>query len=392
MRIIFFAGKGGVGKTSMSAATGIRAAESGKRTVILSLDTAHSLSDIFDLKKNLMDQNRGEPVKVAENLWIQELDIQAEIARNWGRIYDYISTVLVATGQEEMQAEELAILPGMEELSLLLHINRYVRENTYDVLILDSAPTGEAVRFISIPATLEWYMNKFFKIERKMAKYVGPLVEKMYKVPMPKDEVYAAIDEIFGQLKGVDQVLMDPEITTVRLVCNPEKIVLAETQRAFMYFGLYKMHVDAIVMNRVLPAGVKDSYFSDWRKNQKAYIKKARELFDPVPILGSDLFRTEVLGYDRLKKLGGQVYGKKDPLKRFFKGKPYELVKEDGTYRLTIRLPFVEKSDVKVSRSPDELIVRLGSVKRNILLPRHVAAAQNVSAKISGQNLNVLFS
>ena len=187
MRIIFFAGKGGVGKTSVASATGIKTAEMGLRTVIMSLDVAHSLSDIFDLKKQLLDQSKGQPVEVKKNLWIQELDILEEMERNWGDIHKYISTLLGSTGLDDIIAEELAILPGMEELSLLLHINRYAKDKTYDVIILDCAPTGESLRFISIPTTLEWYIKKIFKIERAITKYVRPVAKRVYNVPLPGD-------------------------------------------------------------------------------------------------------------------------------------------------------------------------------------------------------------
>ncbi len=391
MRIIFFAGKGGVGKTSVSAATGIRSALAGKRTIVMSLDTAHSLSDVFDQDRDLLDQNKGDPVKIRENLWIQEIDIQEEIARNWEDIYDYIAELLNATGVEEILAEELAILPGMEELSLLMHINRYVRENKYDVIILDSAPTGESVRFISIPTSLEWYMKKIFKIERTLTKYVRPLAKRVMDIPLPDDSYFLAIKGLFERLEGVDQVLADPDVTTVRLVCNPEKIVLKETQRGVMYFSLYKMHVDAIVMNRVLPQSVTDAYFTGWKKKQSGYISEAHELFAPLPIMPVDLFPGEVLGYDALRDLSDRIYGDKDPLERFHDSKPYDLVKENGKYKVSFALPFLDKGNVEINRSDDELIVRLGSFKRHILLPRHVAKKENVRAKIEERRLCIYF-
>ncbi|MBW1945174.1 MAG: ArsA family ATPase, partial [Deltaproteobacteria bacterium] len=346
MRIIFFAGKGGVGKTSVSAATGIRVAEMGHRTVVMSLDVAHSLSDIFDLDRDLLDVNRGMPVKVDKNLWIQELDIQEEITKNWGDIHQYLSLLLNTTGLDEILAEELAILPGMEEVSLLLYINQYVQKAEYDVIILDCAPTGESLRFISIPTTLEWYIKKILKMERALAKYVGPIAKRVYDVPIPGDDYFDAIESLFKRLRGVDKILADPRITSVRLVANPEKIVLKETQRAFMYFCLYKMNIDAIIMNRLLPSDVKDVYFQDWRKNQAKYLTRAEEYFNPIPVFPVNLFRGEVLGYDRLKILSDQIYGKQDPLQRFFKGEPYDLVKEDGGYCLRMNLPFIAKRDV----------------------------------------------
>ncbi|MBL7218338.1 MAG: ArsA family ATPase [Desulfobacteraceae bacterium] len=392
MRIIFFAGKGGVGKTSVAAATGIKVAEAGHRTVIMSLDAAHSLSDIFDLdKKSLIDQDRGSLTKIRKNLWIQELDIQEEIEKNWGDIHKYLSTLLNTTGLDEILAEELAILPGMEEVSLLLHINRYVRTKKFDVILLDCAPTGESLRFISIPTTLDWYMKKIFKIERAIVKYARPLAKRLYDVPLPGEDYFEAIEFLFERLRGVDEILIDPEITTVRLITNPEKIVLKETQRAFMYFSLYKMSIDGIIMNRVLPDSIKETYFSGWKKSQKNYIKKAEAYFSPIPLFPVNLFKSEVLGFDSLKALADQIYKEKDPLERFFDGEPYSFVKANGKYQLRVKLPFISKEDVDLNKISDELIIRVGSFKRHIMLPRQVAASNSVKAKLDGEYLSVHF-
>jgi len=392
MRIIFFAGKGGVGKTSVAAATGIKTAEAGHRTVIMSLDVAHSLSDIFDLdKKSLIDQDRGSLTKIRKNLWIQELDIQEEIEKNWGDIHKYLSTLLNTTGLDEILAEELAILPGMEEVSLLLHINRYARTKKFDVILLDCAPTGESLRFISIPTTLDWYIKKIFKIERAIVRYARPLAKRLYDVPLPGEDYFEAIEFLFERLRGVDEILVDPEITTVRLITNPEKIVLKETQRAFMYFSLYKMSIDAIIMNRVLPDSVSETYFSGWKKSQKDYIKKAEAYFSPIPLFPVNLFKGEVLGFDSLKALADQIYKEKNPLERFFDGEPYSFVKANGKYQLRVKLPFISKEDVDLNKISDELIIRVGSFKRHIMLPRQVAASNSVKAKLDGEYLSVHF-
>ncbi len=391
MRIIFFAGKGGVGKTSVAAATGIKAAEMGQKTVILSLDVAHSLSDIFDLERSLLDKNKGDPIKVSNNLWIQEIDIQEEMEKNWGDIHKYLSLLFSTTGLDEILAEELAILPGMEEVTLLLHINRYVREKSYDVILLDCAPTGESLRFISIPTALEWYISKIFKMERTIAKYVRPVAKKIYDIPIPGDDYFVAIEHLFEKLKGIDGILVDPKITTVRLVTNPEKIVLKETQRAFMYFCLYKMNIDGIIMNRIIPDNVNDKYFKSWRKTQKQYIKKAEEHFSPIPIFPVNLFKAEVLGPKSLKVLADQIYSERNPLDLFFEGEPYNLSKINGEYRLMIKLPFLSKEDVEINKLSDELIVRVGSFKKHLMLPRQVAASESVKAKMEGQHLCIYF-
>jgi arsenite-transporting ATPase len=391
VRIIFFAGKGGVGKTSVAAATGLRTAALGYRTVILSLDVAHSLSDIFDLEKDLLDQNRGRPLQVEKNLWIQELDIQEEIEENWGDIHKYISTLFNTTGLDEILAEELAILPGMEEVSLLLYLNRYVRHNRFDVILLDCAPTGESLRFITIPTTLEWYIKKIFKMERTVVKVVRPLAKKLYDVPLPGNDYFNAVERLFERLQGVDKILEDAITTTVRLVTNPEKIVLKETQRAFMYFSLNRMHIDAVIMNRVLPTDIQDAYFDGWKETQKKYVEQAKSYFSPVPLFPVELFTDEVLGPRRLGILAEKIYGDLNPLTRFFEGAPYHFDKVDGGYFLSLKLPFVAKKHVELSRVSDELVVRVGSFKRHILLPRQVAAAQSVKAKIDGNLLRIHF-
>jgi len=391
LRIIFFAGKGGVGKTSVAAATGIKAAQMGRKTVVMSLDVAHSLADIFDLDRGLMDQNKGLPVGVCDNLWIQELDIQEEIQRYWGDIHMYISGLLNRTGLDEVLAEELAVFPGMEEVSLLLYINKYVREKEYDVILLDCAPTGESLRFISIPTTLDWYMKKIFKWERTVAKYVRPLAKRVTDIPLPDDNYFQAIQDLFEKLKGVDQVLVDPEITTVRLVTNPEKVVLKETQRAFMYFCLYKMNIDAIIMNRILPETVTDSYFSNWLKGQQRNFAEAAKFFNPVPIFPVNLFSGEIIGFDHLRNLADQIYTDRNPLEHFYKEEPYQLIKDKSNYRLKLKLPFISKKDVELNKLYDELVIRIGGFKRHILLPRQVASLKSVTAKMEGEYLNVVF-
>jgi len=391
VRIIFFAGKGGVGKTTLAAATGLRSAQLGRRTIVVSLDVAHSLSDIFDIRKDLLDLNKGKPRKVAENLWIQELDIQEEIQRNWGEIHRYLSTLFNTTGLDEIVAEELAILPGMEEVSLLLYINKYAKENKYDAILLDCAPTGESLRFISIPTTLEWYIKKIFKLEKRLAKIARPFAKRLYDVPLPGDEYFDAIERLFNRLQGVEDLLTDPNITTVRLVTNPEKVVLKETQRAFLYFSLFGMHIDGIIMNRIIPKGADEQFFAQWKKSQARYRKQAEAYFDPVPVLPVFLFKDEVLGEESLMELATKIYGKRDPLEHLFTGTPFQFTKQDGDYVLTLRLPFAKRDIVQLNKAANELIIRLGGFKKHILLPRQVAAATSVKAKLEGNLLRIHF-
>jgi arsenite-transporting ATPase len=386
-----FAGKGGVGKTSIASATGLKAAGMGYKTLIMSLDIAHSLSDIFSLNKGLMDKNKGIPVKIEDRLWIQELDIQEEIQRNWGDVHKYIASLFHNAGLDEILAEELAILPGMEEVSSLLYINRYAHEGDFDVIILDCAPTGESLRFISIPTILEWYISKIFKIERRLVSYIRPVAKRFYDVPLPEDDYFKALENLFVRLEGVDNILTDPTITTVRLVTNPEKIVLKETQRSFLYFSLYKMCIDAVVMNRILPGNIEETYFNDWKESQRRYLELAEEYFNPVPIFPVVLFQNELLGKERLKKFGEDIYGEHDPTEHFYTERPYEFNRKDGKFFIKIKLPFLTKEEIELNRLPEEMVIRVGGFKRHILLPRYVSTYKDVTAKIDGTYLNIIF-
>jgi arsenite-transporting ATPase len=234
-------------------------------------------------------------------------------------------------------------------------------------------------------------MNKVFKLERRLVKYVRPIAKRVVDIPLPDDDYFQAIEDLFVKLRGVDQILVDPEVTTVRLVTNPEKVVLKETQRAFMYFCLYKMSIDAIVMNRMLPDNIKDDYFKGWIQGQQYHLGEAKEFFSPVPIFPVDLFTGEVIGYNDLKQLADQIYKDANPLERFLKDEPYRLVKQNKDYKLILKLPFISKKDVVLNKLHEELIIRIGGFKRHIMLPRQVASLNAVKAKLEGEYLNVTF-
>ncbi len=391
MRIILYAGKGGVGKTTMSAATGVECARRGRRTLVMSLDPAHSLSDSFDLPKSLLDFGGGKPVPISDKLWIQELDLQRELEENWGDVFEYLSTLLRTTGLREVLADELAILPGMEEVACLLHINRYAREKKFDVVVLDCAPTGEAMRFISLPTSLEWYMHKLFRLQRNVLRVVRPVAKRLTDVPIPEDKYFAAIQRLFVKLEGIEALLQNPKVTTARLVTNPEKMVLKETQRAFTYFHLFDLTVDAIVMNRVLPSSVRDGFFAGWRAAQQGYIEEAEECFAPVPVWHVELGRREVLGRRELERLADSLFRDKDPAAIFFAEKAFEFSKKDGRYVLSIRAPFLKGGEIDLVKSQDELIVRVGSFKRYVSLPRRVAALEPSGASLEGGTVRVVF-
>jgi arsenite-transporting ATPase len=389
MRIILYTGKGGVGKTSISAATGLELARRGYKTLVMSVDPAHSLSDAFDLDKSLMDTKAGRLLSVAKNLWMQEVDVQEEISRHWDSVYSYVSALLNVSGLEQTLAEELAVFPGMEEVSSLLYVNQYVREKSFDIILLDCAPTGESLRFVSIPTTLEWYMAKIFKLERRVAKMVRPMLSTFTGVPLPQEEYFENLQLLHRKLSGIDKMLADPTVTTVRLVTNPEKVVLKETQRAFTYFCLYGLTVDAVIVNRILPSEVRDGFFSAWKDTQERWVQAIEEFFAPVPVWRVPLFKDEMLGKDRLKRLGRALYGSRDPGQRYFAEPPYRFHKVNGRYQLHLRLPFVSGDEVNLYKKLDELVIRVGGFKRHISLPQRMAHCEPLGARIKEGELIV---
>src|SRR5713226_6599773 len=284
MRILLFSGKGGVGKTSLAAATGLELSRLGYRTLIMSVDPAHSLADSFDLEPALFHTKTGDPYPIHDHLAIHEVNIQKEIKRHWREISTYVVSVLRTTGVSDVEAEELAILPGMEELSAMMYVNQYNREQRYKVIVLDCAPTAESMRFVSMPTTLEWYMKHIFPFQRGLLKAVRPVANRISPVELPTDNYFANIQHLFGRLEGIAELLEDAKTTSVRLVTNPEKMVLRETQRAFVYFSLHGLAVDGVIVNRVLPTEVTDSYFTEWQASQRRILEEIETYFAPVPV------------------------------------------------------------------------------------------------------------
>ena len=391
MRIIFYTGKGGVGKTTISAATGMKLASLGYKTIVISLDVAHSLRDSFDNEGHLIAQTTEKLIQISDNLWIQEINVQEAIVEYWDEVYNYIRSLLNRSGLESMVAEEIAVFPGMEEICALLYINQYVREDAYDVIILDCAPTGESLRFVSIPTTLEWYMSRIFKLERNLAKIAGPIIEAISSVPIPKDVYFQNIQNLFDKLEGIDTVLTDPKITTVRLVTNPEKIVIKETQRAFMYFCLYGLCIDAVIINRIFPEGIDAKFFEIWKQTQQQYIEEAESYFSDVPIWKVNLFDNQIVGEAGLQKLGDILYPDIDPAEKFSDQSPYQFRKVDNTYQLAMQLPFLSKQEVDLTKHGDELIITIGGFKRHVALPRSLASTKAIGAKLTGKQLVITF-
>ncbi len=390
MRILLFSGKGGVGKTSLAAATGVRLAQLGKRTLVMSVDPAHSLGDAFNLGGDLFHQRTSEPFAILPTLDIQEVNIQHEIRRHWQEINGYVSSVLRTTGVSDVEAEELAILPGMEELSAMMYVNQYQREGRYDVLVLDCAPTAESLRFVSMPTTLEWYMKHIFPFQRTMLKAVRPIANRVSPVELPPDNYFSNIAQLFRKLEGIDTLLSDPAITSVRLVTNAERMVLRETQRTFVYFSLHGLTVDAILANRVLPVEIHDQFFVEWRTSQQAILAEMEEYFAPVAVRRVPLFTHEVLGRDRLEELARALYSDaQDPAAVVRAGRPYTFEKLEDRWEIHLDLPFASKGEVGLFKKADELVIEIGTLRRHIGLPTSMAALEPKRARLESGKLVV---
>ena len=390
MRILLFSGKGGVGKTSLAAATGLQLSRLGYRTLVMSVDPAHSLADAFDLEVSLFQSKTGDPYPIDDHLAIHEVNIQREIKRHWREISSYVISVLRTTGISDVEAEELAILPGMEELSAMMYVNQFRRENRYDVIVLDCAPTAESMRFVSMPTTLEWYMKHIFPFQRGILKAVRPIANRVAPFELPTDSYFANIQDLFGRLDGIGELLENPKITSVRLVTNPERMVLRETQRAFVYFSLHGLAVDGVIVNRVLPERVTDEYFVEWRASQEKILDEIESYFAPVAVKRVPLFTHEVLGRERLEDLARTLYREdEDPAAVVRTEAPYTFNKVDGHYEIRLHLPFAAKGEIGLFKKGDELVVEIGTLRRHIGLPTSMAALSPGRAKLENKVLTV---
>jgi arsenite/tail-anchored protein-transporting ATPase len=378
VRILFYTGKGGVGKTSVAAATAVRLADLGYRTVVLSTDLAHSLADSLDVPLG------PEPVPVAPNLWGQETDIYHNIASHWGAVQEWLEALLLwQGGVDSLVADELTVLPGMDELANLLWINRHRDSDQYDVVVVDAAPTGETLRLLSFPDVARWWMERIFPVQRRAMGVARPLLSAFVDMPLPSDRVYETIEKLFGQLDRLHRMLVDPTLTSVRLVLNPEKMVVAEAQRTHTYFQLFGYPTDLVVANRVLPAAVMDPYFAGWKDTQATYLQKIEEGFRPLPIKLVPLFENEMVGLGQLRRMGMALFGDEDPTRIYFRGRTHTIEQgPNGSYQLLIPLPFASKGDVQLRQTGDELFVRVGANRRHLVLPRALAGYRASGAKL----------
>jgi len=385
MRVILFTGKGGVGKTSVAAATALRSAELGYKTIVLSTDAAHSLSDSFDTPLG------SEPRLIIPHLWGQETELSQTLETQWGTIQRYLSALFAWRGMDEMVAEEIAILPGMEELTNLLCIVHYQDEGQYDVIVVDCAPTGETLRLLSFPEMLHWWMTKMFPIGRRVAGVVSPLARAVMNIPLPDNEVFNSIEELYSELDRIRALLTDAEKTSVRLVVNPEKMVIKEAQRTFTYFNLYGYSTDLVICNRLIPKGVGGRYFQAWKDSQRKYHQLIEECFAPLPVSDIPLMEQEVVGIPRLRVMAEALYGEGDPTGVFFRGQVQDIQKENKHYVLTLALPFTSKEKISLLRSRDELTIQVASFRRNVILPRVLRGLVVSEAKLEEDKLKIRF-
>ena len=384
MRTILYTGKGGVGKTSVAAATALGAARAGKKVLVMSTDPAHSLSDAFDAPVG------PEPKEMVPGLWAQETDYTAMLEDSWAEIQEYMTTVFEWQGANTLAAEELALLPGMDELFGLLVVRRHHREDSYDALIVDAAPTGETLKLLSLPAQMSWYVEKIFPIQRRAAKLVRPLANRARSLPpFPEDSVFAAGQRFYEAIAGVEEILTDRENASVRLVANAEKMVIAEARRAYTYLNLYDYGVDAVIVNRLLPDEVADPYFDRWRDAQREHLETIVNSFSPIPILKARLFDREMYGLEALGALADDVFEGADPLGMHFRGATHEIKKNGDGYDVVLNLPLAAKSDIDLSKRGADLLVRVGAYKRNILLPDSLARFHAAGASIEEGRLRV---
>ena len=390
MRLILMTGKGGVGKTSVAAATGLRCAELGYKTLVLSTDPAHSLADSFDIELG-HDSRLVKP-----NLWAAELDALKELEGNWGAVKRYITQVLRAQGLDGVQAEELAILPGMDEIFGLVRMKRHYDEGEFDVLIIDSAPTGTALRLLSLPEVGGWYMRKFYKPLQGISAALRPLVEPIFRplagFSLPDKEVMDAPYEFYEQIEALEKILTDNTVTSVRLVTNPERMVIKESLRAHAYLSLYNVATDLVVANRIIPEEVTDPFFKRWKESQEQYRQEIHENFMPLPVKEVPLYSEEMCGLPALERLKETLYKDEDPSQIYYKENTIRIVQENNQYSLELYLPGIAKDQIQLSKTGDELNVRIGNHRRNMVLPQALAALQPSGAKMEDDYLKIKFA
>jgi arsenite-transporting ATPase len=383
-RTILYTGKGGVGKTSVAAATALRCAENGLRTIVMSTDPAHSLSDSLDLELG------SEPTRIGPSLWGQQVSAQEELERNWAGVQDWLGDLLVERGVDRISAEELTVPPGMDELFSLLALKRHHEEGAYDAIIVDCAPTGETLRLLSFPDVARWWIEKVLPQQGHILAAARPFARAVLDVSLPGEEVLDDVQRLVRNLVAMNEILGDRSRVSIRLVMNPDKMVIDEARRTFTYLNLYGYLTDAVVVNRVFPAEV-GAYFDEWRSRQHEHLADVRAAFGPVPVLCAPYFASEVVGPEMLGRLGGELFGELDPGAMLHAGLAQQLEVHEHGATLRLDLPFAQRGDVSLKKVGPELIVRVDGHKRTIMLPPALERCRASEARLADGTLAITF-
>lgn len=384
-RVILYTGKGGVGKTSAAAASALRCADLGLRTIVVSTDPAHSLSDSLDVEVG------PEPVSLAPRFWAQEIDLLHQMDKYWKNVQKYLSTVLSWRGVDDIVAEETAIIPGMDELAGLLQIVYLAESGEYDVVIVDCAPTAETLRFLSFPEAAKWYLDKIFPLQRTAMKVARPVLRGFTDLPLPDDQLFEVIKDLIGDLSRMHDLLANPDVSSVRLVLNPDKMVIKEAQRTLTYVTLYGFTTDAVICNRVIPDEVTDPYFTAWKQAQAANMDLVRDAFAPLPVFKVPMFSQELVGIDMLRRMADVAFGDTNPADVLHRERVYQLDRVNGSYQMRLALPLASRDAIDLTRKRDELVVRVGSHKRNLILPSSLARLPVTGARYDDGALVITF-
>jgi arsenite-transporting ATPase len=387
MRIILYTGKGGVGKTSVAAATACKIAREGSKVLIMSTDAAHSLSDSFDIKLS------NTPTRIHDNLEALEVDAVLENENTWANIKSYIEKLMLLKSNKSIESEELLVFPGFEDLLSLLKIKEIHDTGKYDVIIVDCAPTGETMSLLKFPELFKWWMEKFYPIKKKGAKLAKPIVEATMKIPIPDDKTFDEIEMLYNKIDELHKLLLDKSKVSIRIVTTPEKIVVKEAKRSFAYLHLFDFNVDAVIINRIFSKEGSRGYFEKWMDIQKESIKDIYESFSPVPIFRSELMGSEIRKYDLLLKMGENVYKEISPERILFHDKIFEIEKaEKEGYDLIINMPFVDKKELNLFQKGDELSISIKNEKRSFVLPKKLHSKEVQKANYKDGKLVILFN
>ena len=385
MRILLFTGKGGVGKTTVAAATAARAAAGGYRTIVLSTDPAHSLADAYDVALG------DVPTEIAPRLWGQQLNARVRFEQAWDDVRSYMVDVLDWAGADTVEAEELAVIPGLDEVFALADIKTFATSGDYDVLVVDCAPTAETIRLLSLPDIISWYMERMFETQRRLTRIARPLLDRVTTLPIAGDNVFGAVRTFYERLDGVRELLTDGDITSARLVVNPERMVVAEARRTFTYLSLFGYHVDAVIANRMLPDAIQDPWFARWKATQTAHLEVITDAFTPLPVLAAELAGYELAGHDELSNFGAALYGSLDPMARLADLEPLRVDAVGDTLVLSLHLPFTHSNEVELGRTEQELFLSVGPHRRALMLPDSLSRREVVGARVAGDRLEVEF-